>query len=113
MDAESERPDIARQEANNQQAMFDKENVRLLLSLRHRIELGPQYKPSKEVGPKGTAPSGAGGYGDVRNRALKHPANQIFAPSGRALGSLPGCLVATRTKLQSTNVAESDTRSHT
>jgi hypothetical protein len=35
------------------------------------------------------APPLQGGWdiGSVRYRALKHPANQIFAPSGRALGS--------------------------
>jgi hypothetical protein len=55
----------------------------------------------ERLGPKGTAPSGRVARGNVRYRALKHPANQIFAPSGRAVGSLRGYLVATRTKRQS------------
>jgi hypothetical protein len=49
---------------------------------------------------KGTAPSGRMGRGSIRYPALKCRATQIFAPSGRALERLPGCLLTTRTKRQ-------------
>src|SRR3954454_4164215 len=69
--------------------LFRTKSCRSVTESRSMIDPGdyPKHIFDEKVNPKGTAPSGRMRRVGARDPALKRRANQIFAPSGRAVAA--------------------------